>query len=514
MTGETTFGPFVLDFGRRALLQSGKTVALGQRGLALLNALVSANGEIVSKADLMEAAWPGTLVEEGNLAVQMANLRKALGTREDGQEWIATVPRFGYRLVLPVERTLASGTQPTIAVFPFDNLSGDPGQDYFANGVVEDLITALSRFRNFAVVSRGASFKHRSPDMDMRTIAVELGVRYVLEGSVRRAGDRLRVTAHLAEAATGTHLWGRTFDGVVADIFDVQDQITDQVAGVIEPQIRRAETERSRRKHPDTLEVYDLALQARALLYLDDPVENARAYALCLEAIAREPNYAHALNIAAWTLHVRRLLNWEPLTSDDRTKILELSERAAVHCDGDPEVLVQRADLLIQVAEEFEEGIQLARYAVAANPNNLFVVTTAAIDNLMAGDLDDAIALASHVIELSAGDPNLAVAYSALAHMRLITADYLSARDLALQAVTLNRNLDFAYWMLIAANAHLGEMDRARKWLATFLALRPGITIAGIAAGQRPRWPERVQPILDGLRLAGMPEGEADLRPS
>lgn len=482
-------------------------MALGQRGLALLNALVSAKGEIVSRADLMEAAWPGMLVEEGNLAVQIATLRKALGEREDGQEWIATVPRFGYRLALPTERTWAVRTRPTVAVLPFDNLSGDPGQDYFADGVVEDLITALSRFRNFAVVSLSAPFERRGSDRDARTIALERGVRYVLEGSVRRAGGRLRVTAHLTEAATGAHLWGRTFDGVVADIFDVQDQITDQVAGVIEPQIRRAETERSRRKHPDTLEAYDLALQARALLYVDDPIENARAYTLCLQAIEREPHYAHALIIAAWILHVRRLLNWEPLTADDRTRVLELSELAADHCDGDPEVLVQRADLLIQVAEEFEEGIQLARYAVAANPNNLYVVTTAAIANLMAGDLDDAISLASHVVELSAGDPNLAVAYSALAHMRLITGDYLAARDLALQAVTLNRKLDFAYWMLIAANAHLGQMDQAGKWLATFLALRPGITVAGIAAGQKPRWPERLQPILDGLRLAGMSEG-------
>jgi DNA-binding winged helix-turn-helix (wHTH) protein len=186
---DTQFGPFNLDRQRQALLRDGETVGIGHRGYVLLETLLDAKGETVDKSALLEAAWPGTIVEEANLSVQIAALRKALGDKPDGSEWIVTVPRVGYRLVLPVQAEPGDGGgRPLIAVLPFANMSGDPDQTFFADGVVEDIITALSRFKQFAVVARNSSFVYKDKAVDVRVAAKELGVRYVLEGSVRRAG--------------------------------------------------------------------------------------------------------------------------------------------------------------------------------------------------------------------------------------------------------------------------------------------------------------------------------------
>jgi TolB-like protein len=206
------FGPFFFDPGRGELRRDGKAVALGQRGLALLEALLEAEGEPVSKAQLLDRGWSGTIVEEVNLSVQIAALRKALGTAPDGQEWIATVPRVGYRLPRQTPRSPVGAAQsgrPSIAVLPFANISGDHKQTYFADGVVEDIIAALSRFKTFAVVARNSSFVYRDRAVDVREAAKALGVRYVLEGAVQRRDRSVRVTAQLIDAVAGVHLGQR-----------------------------------------------------------------------------------------------------------------------------------------------------------------------------------------------------------------------------------------------------------------------------------------------------------------
>lgn len=209
MDAQTAFGPYLLVHGRE-LRRDGRTVAIGQRALMVLEGLVEAQGGVATKADLMAKAWPGLVVEEGNLTVQIAALRKELGPRPDGQDWIVTVPRIGYRFAgletrPPAAETLAGESgKPRLAVLPFLNLSSDASRDYFADGVVEDLITALSRFKSFAVTSRNSTFAYKGRAMDARQIARELGVRYLLEGSVRLAGDRVRVTTQLVHAY---HIW-------------------------------------------------------------------------------------------------------------------------------------------------------------------------------------------------------------------------------------------------------------------------------------------------------------------
>ena len=279
MMGTASFGPFIFDRTTGALSRGGRPIAVGGRGAALLAALVDADGGAVGKDALIEAAWPGTIVEEGNLSVQIATLRKALGQRADGQDWIATVPRVGYRLLKasPSPQDSAAGVPPSLAVLPFGNLSGDAEQEYFADGVVEDIITALSRFRSFAVIARNSSFVYKGRAVDVRQVSKELGVRYVLEGSVRRGGERLRITAQLVDGQTGAHLWAEHFDGAVGEVFEFQDRIAERVVGVVEPQILWAEVRRSKRERPDSIEAYDLYLRALARHYRLTAEDNAAA---------------------------------------------------------------------------------------------------------------------------------------------------------------------------------------------------------------------------------------------
>ena len=194
---------------------------------------------------------------------------------------------------------------PAVAVLPFENLSPDPEQSFLADGVVEEIITALSRFRTFAVVARNSTFAYKGRAMDVRDVARDLGVRYVLEGSVRRSGDKVRVAAQLIEGASGAHLWAEKFEGAVADIFDFQDEITRSVIGLIEPQIRKAEIERARRKRPESLDAWDLYVQALPLVYSANVPGYTEAIELLDRAIALEPDYAPALAVASWA-HERR----------------------------------------------------------------------------------------------------------------------------------------------------------------------------------------------------------------
>jgi TolB-like protein len=265
-------------------------VSIGHRGYLILEALLDASGETVSKTTLLEHAWPGLVVEEANLTVQVGALRKAMGA--DGETLIVTVPRAGYRLVRSLQAPAAMPPAPavaTIAVMPFANLSENAEQEYFADGMVDELITALSRFKSFAVVSRTSTFAYKHKTTDIREAARQLGVRYVVEGSVRRAGERLRVTAQLIDSATGAHLWAEKFDGATSDVFAFQDAITEGVIGFVEPTIRKAEIDRARRKPPESLEAYDLFLEALPLVYGMEAAQYLEALVLLERAAALDP---------------------------------------------------------------------------------------------------------------------------------------------------------------------------------------------------------------------------------
>jgi TolB-like protein len=502
-----SFGPFVLDAGR-GLLRNGKSIAVGQRGLALLKALLDAGGGVVTKADLMERAWPGTIVEEGNLTVQIAALRKSLGTTHDGQDWIATVPRLGYRLVRPGSGSReADASVPALAVLPFANLGSDPGQDWFADGVVEDIITALSRFQSFAVVARNSSFVYKGRPVDVRQVAQDLGVRYVLEGGVRRAGERLRITAQLVDGSTGAHLWAEQFDGMTADVFDFQDRITERVAMEVEPHIHQAELARSRLERPGSIAAYDIYLQALPKISNRTASANAEAYALLTGGLALEPDNALLLSHAAWTLNHRRAMGWPPFGPDDMQKSVELARRGLQHAGGNPTVMAHCGMVLLHRGSDYDWGMAVLQSAAEANPNSLVVVTAAGIAHLHCGSVADALTLFQRALRLSPRDPFAFVPLTGIAHAQMILGDYSEALAWATRSLALNPTFDPTLWMLIAANAHLARMEEARHFLDELGRLALGVTVARIRAGQPAKDPSRMSAILDGLRLAGLAAG-------
>ncbi|MBN9361013.1 MULTISPECIES: adenylate/guanylate cyclase domain-containing protein [unclassified Devosia] len=410
------------------------------------------------------------------------------------------------RSTRPPEFGPVTPRKPSVAVLPFDNMGGDSEQEYFADGVVEDIITALSRFRDFAVVARNSSFVYKGRAVDVRQVGRELGVRYVLEGSVRRSRDRLRITAQLVDAMTGAHLWADKFDGKLDDVFEFQDQITLKVASVAEPTIRWAEIERSRRERPDSVEAYDLYLRALPMHLSQTRDANAEAIALLLRAIELEPNNPTFLVYAGNAMLHRSTMGWAATGTDDTALGIELVERALANARDDAVVLSLSSMMLIHNLHDYDRGLVLTQRAVESNPNNLTVMIFAGITHLHLGSIDGAIAFSEHAIRLS---PSLDGAHwplTAISHAQMIKGSYEEALVWAKRSISANPSFVCSYWMLVAANAHLGRMDEARRHLATLRRLSPGVTIAQVWAAQPQKDPSRVAAILDGLRLAGVAE--------
>ena len=506
------FEDFTLDTDRRELRRDSAPVAVEPQVFDLIAFLVANRHKVVSRDDLLAAVWHGRIVSESTLTTRINAARRALGDSGEGQRLIRTIYGKGFRFVGDLVKRPTCGAapvspQPAVAILPFVNMSGDPQQDYFAVGLTQDIITGLSRFKSFVVIARNSFSDDLSRAVDARHVAKELGVRYVLEGSVRRAGERLRVTALLVEGSSGAHLWANRFDGSTEDIFDVQDRITESVVGVIEPQIRHAEIERSRRKRSESLDAYDLHLQALWRMDSGGAEANAEAHALWMRAVALEPNYGPFLAGAIWSLTRRVEMGWPMLTGDDRTACLDLVRRALAAAAGDPAVLAQCGYTLSGVGQDYQRGKQIIADAVEANPNNLLVLSCAAIAELHCGDLEKTLAHSRRAILMSPRTPTAYLPMSAIAHANMVLGNYEEALEAAERSLAVNPSYSPTYWMLIAANVHLGRMDEARRWLAKFGALAPGVTIARIRAGQPAKFADRNAAILDGLRRAGLEEG-------
>jgi len=401
---------------------------------------------------------------------------------------------------------LEPSVKPALAVLPFQNMSGDAEQDYFADGVVEELITALSRFRSFAVVARNSSFVYKGRAADVRQVARELAVRYVLEGSVRRAGERLRITVQLLDGTSGAHLWADRFDGAVEDIFDVQDSITESVAGVVSPQIRAAEIERSRRERPGSLRAYDLYLQALPKFDAATPQETVAAWALISQAIALEPDNGVYLAEAARVLERAFVMGWPSLTGDDGATCDKLARRGLANAHGDASVLATCGVALIQASGAWQVGLATLRRAVETNPNQFRVMMSAGISYLKCGNLEDALVCFQRAVRLSPANPSAYVALTGIAHAHMVLGNYQETLQVAERSLASSPDYNPTHWMLIAANAQLGEMDEARRWLARFRALAPGITLSRLRAVQLASDPSRMAAIFEGLRLAGLEE--------
>ena len=393
---------------------------------------------------------------------------------------------------------------PTMAVLPFENMSGDPTQEYFADGIVEDLITSLSRFRSFAVIARNSSFVFKGHAVDVRQASQRLGARYILEGSVRRAGTRLRVTAQLVDGTTGAHLWAQNFDGVAAEVFDMQDRITENVVAVVEPRIRQAEIARSRRERPESLDAYDLYLRACYFLGTWRAEDNAKAIRLLEQAIALEPGYTTAVAHAANAYEHRISVGWAPIGANDRERGLELARSALALAPDDPTQLARCGLVLIMLGREYDQGNLILRRGVEGNPNNVTALLHAGIGQLIGGDLDEALRYLHRTVGLTPGDSLAAM--TGVGHVLFCLGRHEEALDWASRSLAEHASFAVTHWVLIAANAHLGRQEEARRSLARLQALIPDVRIAHVKGVHHTKDPRRADLLIAGLRIAGMPE--------
>jgi TolB-like protein len=495
------FGPFVLDSSAGTLLENHVPVTASYRGLRLLAALVARPGEILSKAELMDAAWPGTAVEEGNLTVQIAQLRKLLGPAADGGEWIVTVPRVGYRFTGAVEqlgdarrKPLPLPSKPSIAVLPFIALGNDPAQEAFADGLTEDLITDLSRTAELFVIARNSAFAYKGKARDVREIAEELGVRYLLEGSARRVAGRVRINAQLVDAISGEHLWAERFDRGLDDIFAVQDEVT---ARIVEALLGRLRTPPPRHR-PKSLEAYDLCVRARRLMD-DTPQAAQEAHLLLTRAVALDPDYAEAYRWLALNHWMGWVHSGGP-TEASRGIALEFARKAVAIDPNDAGCRWALAYLLAYERSFAEADAEFAR-AIALDPNEADAWAALSDITVLAGQVEEGL---KHIRKAFRLNPFPASWYYLPLGQALYAADEHEAAIAALRRDETRRTSSRRF--LAASLAQLGQLDEARAEAELFLVGNPDFSIRHWATMEPFRDAALRERFIDGFRKAGLPE--------
>ncbi|SRR5579871_2521871 len=513
------FGPFRLDAEAEALFRGTEPVALGRRGVALLHALVERPGVLISKEALIEAAWPGLAVEESNLTVQIAALRRLL-KEAPGEHRIDTLARRGYRFVGPVAietsgRTAAAETaatpilalpdKPSIAVLPFTNMSGDPEQDYFADGMAEEIITALSRCSSLFVIARNSSFTYKGKAVDVRQVGRELGVRYVLEGSVRREGNRVRFTGQLIDATSAMHIWADRFEGNLDDIFGIQDLFTECVVAAIEPKLQLAEIERLKRKPAENLDAYDLLLRAQQLEYEFTEESLAGALRYLEQALAIDPSYAPAMALAAYCYTWRRDQGWAK-DRDEETKLgARLASRAVELAKEDANVYWMAARAILRLQMDPHRARELAVRSLALNPNSAIASAIAGQIEAVLGNADAALRLLARAQRLSPRDPRGWYIASGMAHAYFRQRRFGEAVSAAKQAILQNPRGAVALRLLAASLVYEGRRSEAAEVVRTVLAIEPDLTLAELRARNMFHDEAFWREFSEALRLAGLP---------
>ncbi len=507
------FAGVTLDLGRGSLRNAaGAEVPLAPKPFDLLRALAREAGRTVSKDALLDAVWPGVTVTEDSLFQAVRDARRAIGD-EEGRV-LRSVPRRGYMLdtvvnaapaALPVAEALTPPEdRPSLVVLPFANMSGDAEQDYFADGMVEEITSALGRIRWFFVIARNSAFTYKGRAVDVRQVGRELGVRYVLEGSVRKAGGRVRIACQLAEAETGRQLWSERFDAALDDIFELQDRVTEAVAGALEPSLRAAEIRRASAKPTGSLTAYDLYLRALPHHYALTRADNDSALDLLRRAIESDPAFALAKARAAVCHAARVSYQWsEP---GDAERGVALAREALAGAGDDPATLGLAGYAIAYLGRDFEAGLAATRRAVAINPNSAQATSRAGWVHNYAAEPAAAIPLFRRAVRLSPRDPDLLFMLGGEAFAQLMLGDLPTAMRCAEEGMrqTQGPGVDTCHRALIVTLWRLGREAEARKAVQGLLRIAPGIRVGRMPDLWRDRgfrdayWAD--------LRAAGVPE--------
>jgi TolB-like protein/class 3 adenylate cyclase len=400
----------------------------------------------------------------------------------------------------------ASPDSPSIAVLPFTNMSGDPEQDYFADGMAEDIITALSKFEQLFVIARNSSFVYKGRAVDILQVGRELGVRYVLEGSVRKAGDRVRITGQLINAASGSHLWADRYDGRLENVFDLQDQITASVVGAIEPTVRKAEIERARRKRPEHMGAYDLFLHALPHIYAIRPESNLKALGFLMKAIDLDPDYAPALGHASWCLVQRITRPWDDFSDDDLNLAITFARRVLAVGSDDAQAVVLGGFTLVMLRADYLAGLDAVRRAIALNPGSGFVNSMAGCALVFGDDAKAGLILLERAMALGPQDPSFFSYLLVAAAGHLFSDHFDIALELAERSLALNATVDSTYWVLISIYTALGRPEDAKRTARQLLDAYPNTTASGYSRVLPIRNKMSLEMVINSCREAGIPD--------
>ncbi len=521
------FEDYVLDPERRELTRGPGAIAVGPQVFDLLLYLVQRREHVVSKDELFDVVWNGRIVSESTLTSHINAARKAIGDNGQNQRLIRTIARKGFRFVGDVTegRPLAGFTsestddardplpqapelpdKPSVAVLAFQNLSGDSEQDYFIDGVVEDIISALSRIRWLFVIARNSSFAYKGQAVDVKQVGRELGVRYVLEGSMRKAANRVRITGQLLDATTGGHLWADRFEGTLGDIFELQDQVTEKVVGAIATHLERAEIERAKRKPTESLDAYDYYLRGTANLHRGTRESIDEALAQFHHALQLDPNFASAHALAAWCHFWRKVNGWMTDPPREITEGARLARRAVTLGRDDAVALTRSGHALGHLTGDLDGGIALLDRALMLNPNLAAAWFLGGFLRVWRGEPDSAIEHFTRAMRLSPLDPEMYRMQAGMAAAHLFAGRFDTASSWAERAFRDLPSFLMVVGIIAASHALAGRTDEATRAMHHLRQLDPTLRISNL-----PEWlpihrPEDLATLAEGLRKAGLPE--------
>jgi TolB-like protein len=519
-----SFEEYKIDLARRELRNAETLVHVEPQVFDLLVYLLENRDRVVSKDDLIGSVWGDRIVSESTLTSRVNAARKAIGDSGKNQKLIRTVPRKGFRFVGVTETQASdplteeaaglpqvgghepasppSAERPVIAVLPFTNMSDDRQQEYFSDGISEDIISALSKLRWFFVIARNSSFLYKGKAVHIKQVAEELGAGYVVEGSVRKAGDRVRITAQLSDVVTGSHIWAERYDRDLVDVFAVQDEITKAIVAAIEPQLYAAESFHARRKPPNSMDAWDLVMRALSHYWRVTRQDNVVAQAFLEKAIAIDPNYGQALGVLAASHSFGAHMGWEEMAT--AVPVAERAALAAIQIDSeDPWAHVALGGVYLSM-RRFDDSLAEFEVALKLNPNFSLAQGFYGLVLTYCGRWQEADAAARRALRFSPRDPFSAIYCGVAAYAQFAGRNYDEAIALSREAIRQRGDFVGALRVITAAAGMAGYAEVAASSLQDLRRTQPNISLAWIA-NQIP-WNLDVDRnhYLEGLRRAGL----------
>jgi TolB-like protein len=515
------FEDFALDSDRRELAQGAGTIAIGPQVFDLLLHLVQNREHVVTKDNLIDVVWGGRIVSESTLTSHINAVRKAIGDTGEEQRLVRTIARKGYRFVGDVHESpafvradtssldataLPVPDRPSIAVLPFLNLSGESEQDYFVDGVVDDIISALSRMRWLFVIARNSSFTYKGRSVDVKQVGRELGVRYVLEGSVRKAASRVRITGQLVDACTGATLWSERFESAIDDLFELQDQMTTSVVGALAPHLERAEIERAYHKPTERLDAYDYYMRGMWKFRQVSRAAIDEALPLFHAAIRRDPEFASAYAMAAWCHSWRKLSRWVTDLEREIAEGTRLARRALELGQDDAVALAASAHVLTHLVHDFDGSIALLERALVLDPNLAAGWYLGGFVKIWRGELDDAIEWIARGMRLSPLGPDMHRMEVGAAMAHLMAGRMGDALSWTERASLHGSDHALPISIFAAVYARAGRDTEARRAMQHLRELDPELRLSHLHKWLPFQRPQDLESFAGALREAGLPE--------